>query len=96
MTYVNNPYRSAIVSEKTTSQPDAQTLSDGLNSVVFHFQNAWTGGTAPQVLARLQALASSGAAASGNANQAFDDAIARQPRTVDTHAWQLHWKNLVR
>jgi len=92
---VNNPYRSAIVSERESSQADARTLATGLDAVIFHMRSAWTGGTSDQVRARLATLASSAASASEEALQAFTDAANKQPRLVAANAWQVHWKNLV-
>jgi hypothetical protein len=95
---VQNRYRQAIESRRTTSVADCDSLPLLFNAAITAFEaQAWVGpvgGPAQNAYDWLIDHRAAGRRIVEDVLQTFDDAARKQPRMVAKTAWQSNWERM--
>lgn len=92
---VNNNYKTALRSARTTCRQPASDLEDALTAAERAMQNgAWGGPKGEDFAGELKGYKQKLNAAGPDAIADLDAAIAGQPERVESTAWQVHWHRM--
>lgn len=94
---IPNPYLAAIRSAKADATEPAEQLKEALKSARTAMEgNCWQSPMADRFYGEIDQHEKTLGNCRTNALAEFDEAIAGQPATVESTAWQVHWRNLMR